>query len=246
MMNKKPGWCCLILLFTAPVSADDLALALDNQWQINPYRAKRVDYTPFPLLSWTGNHFYIDGDEAGILAWKDDVNELKIKALWFDRSYDRSDGKGWQMQQLNNRRTTMMAGLSYQRITPYGALSGQLAADTLGLSNGVVATASWTGYLQSGKLAFIPAAGIDWEDARQTRYYYGVTADESQRSGLARYRPSASLTPWLQLALDYRFTSQWEGFISTRVNFLDSNVRDSPMVEKSTSYVIDLGINYHF
>ncbi|MBP2170044.1 outer membrane protein [Erwinia toletana] len=245
-MECKPLLFSLMLFITAPLSAKDLALALDNEWQINPYRATRVNYFPFPLLSWNDQHLYIDGDEAGLLAWKDAANELKIKGLWFDRSYDRRNGKGPQMQQLNNRRTTLMAGVSYQRITPYGALSGQLAADTLGQSNGLLATVSWTGYLQSGQLAWIPALGIDWEDARQTRYYYGIDDNESRRSGLSRYRPGASLTPWLQLALDYRFSARWEGFISTRLNLHDDQVRNSPMVEKSLSYVIDLGVNYHF
>ncbi|NMP28180.1 MipA/OmpV family protein [Rahnella sp. SAP-1] len=235
-----------LLLIAVTTQAKDLALGLDNEWQISPYRATRVDYFPFPLLTWTGDTFYIDGDEAGILAWKDEYNELKIKGLWFDRSYDRGDGNGWAMQQLNNRRTTMMAGVSYQRITPLGALFGQVAADTLGVSNGIMATLSWQALLPIEQLAVIPAFGLDWESARQNRYYYGVSDAESERSSLPAYNPTASLTPWIQMAFDYTFSPRWDGYASARVNFLDQTVTSSPMVDKSQSYVVDVGVNYHF
>ena len=233
-----------VLLTTAPLPAAELAL--DNQWQINPYRARRVDYTPFPLLSWQGEQLYIDGDEAGWLAYQDSNRQLKLKGWWFDRRYDRHDGADHAMRQLNNRRTTLMAALSYQHITPYGALFAQLAADTLGQSDGMVATLSWTGYYQTGALTWLPATGVDWEDARLTRYYYGIAADEARRSGLAHYRPGAALTPWLQMAWQYRFSERWQGFAAGRVNWLDSEVRNSPMVEKSLSYSFDLGLSYHF
>lgn len=236
--------CLAMLLAPAPLPATELAL--DNQWQINPYRARRVDYTPFPLLSWQGEQLYIDGDEAGWLAWQDSDTQLKLKGWWFDRDYDRHDGADPAMRQLNNRRTTLMAAVSYQRITPYGALFAQLAADTLGQSDGMVATLSWTGYRETGALAWVPAAGIDWEDARLSRYYYGITANEAHRSGLAPYRPGATLTPWLQMAWQYRFSERWQGFAAGRVNWLDSAVRNSPMVEKSLSYSFDLGLSYHF
>ncbi|WP_437615434.1 MipA/OmpV family protein [Erwinia sp. V71] len=233
-----------VLLMPAPLTAADLAL--DNQWQINPYRARRADYTSFPLLSWQGEYLYIDGDEAGLLAWQDNNNTLKLKGWWFDRHYDRRDGADASMRQLNNRRTTLMAALSYQRITPYGALFAQLATDALGQSNGMVATLSWTGYRKTGALEWFPAVGIDWEDARQTRYYYGITDDEAHRSGLTGYRPGAALTPWLQMAWQYRFNARWQGFIAGRVNWLDQDVRRSPMVEKPVSYTFDIGVNVHF
>ncbi|MEW5562019.1 MipA/OmpV family protein [Enterobacter asburiae] len=244
---KKKFWVLASVIIPSVVCGEPLNLAIDNEWQTSPYNAKRVNYTPFPLLSWDNNLLYIDGQEAGAIVWKQNQQTLKVKALWFyQRSYDHEDGSSAAMRQLNDRRTTMMAGISYDAITSYGMFSAQLARDALGLSDGWFGTFSWTGYLSSGDWALIPSAGVDWEDARQTDYYFGVSKEESRRSGLTQWSPGSSLTPWLQLALDYQFAPQWDTFISARINYLSNDVRQSPMVNQSQTYVIDLGIKYRF
>lgn len=234
-------------IISSAVYSEPLNLTLDNEWQTSPYNAKRVNYTPFPMLSWDNNLLYIDGQEAGIMMWKQNQQTLKVKALWFNQhSYNYDDGSTAAMRLLNDRRTTIMGGVSYDAITSYGMFSAQLVRDTLGLSDGWFGTLSWTGYLSGGDWAFIPSTGVDWEDGHQTDYYFGVSKEESRHSGLKQWSPGSSLTPWIQLALDYQFTPQWDTFIAARVNYLCDDVRQSPMVDQSQTYVIELGVKYRF
>ena len=83
------------------------------------------------------------------------------------------------------------------------------------------------------KLTLTPAVGIAYADRRFNRYYYGIRPAESERSGLAAYRPKASVQPYAESAAEYRFARHWSAFAGGRVEQLAKTVKDSPMVEKS-------------
>ncbi|MGL4860593.1 MAG: MipA/OmpV family protein, partial [Enterobacteriaceae bacterium] len=82
--------------------------------------------------------------------------------------------------------------------------------------------------------------------AKQNRYYYGVSGSEAQRSGLNRYRPSDSWSPYMQLTLDYGMTPALHAYFSGRYARLGRDITDSPMVDQTYTGSMVAGINYHF
>ena len=69
---------------------------------------------------------------------------------------------------------------------------------------------------------------------------------ENKRSGLAAYRPKASVQPYAEIAAEYRFARHWSAFAGGRVEQLAKTVKDSPMVEKSYRVEGAAGVSYNF
>lgn len=240
---------CLLLAITIPTSAfsSSFSLGVQTELESQAYKAKRTHFYAIPYVGYDNDVWYVDGIETGFYLLKDAENELKLKAYYYyEDAYRPEDGHGEAMKRLNKRRATVMSGISYQRITPWGALFTQVAADTLNNSKGVVATAAYIGELNVNSVMLYGEIGTDWSNAQQTRYYYGISQEEADRSGLNEYRPHQSLTPFIMLAAEYKFTQYWEGYIESRYNFLSKTVRHSPMVDRDGTYNFVIGLNYNF
>lgn len=241
---------CAIILFPSVASADDFSLGIYNSLSITPYRTKnvkRIDYSVYPLVNYDNDIVYIDGNEAGYYLLNDDDNELKLSAYYDNSSYDSSDGRSKMLRRLNDRHSTVLAGMSYQRTTPIGAIHTQLSADILNNSKGVVGNLAYIYMWQKQGLTLVPELGIDWENAQQHRYYYGVTEKEARRTeGAKIYRPTSGITPYISFTTDYAFTKNWESYINTRIDILPTTIRNSPMVNKHAIYTFAFGIKYNF
>ncbi|WP_163278914.1 MipA/OmpV family protein, partial [Klebsiella aerogenes] len=74
-------------------------------------------------------------------------------------------------------------------------------------SNGWVGEASLFRQMPMGKLTLTPAVGVLYYDENFNQYYYGISGNESRRSGLSSYAPGDSWTPYVGLSAKYALTS---------------------------------------
>ncbi len=137
---------------------------------------------------------------------------------------------------LDDRKSTMMAGLSYAHFTQYGYLRTTPAGDTR-----ITATASSGDMARlyrytNGGLTVTPGIGVQWNSENQNEYYYGVSRKESARSGLRGYNPNDSWSPYTELSASYNFLGDWSVYGTARYTRLSDEVTDSPMVDKSTDW----------
>lgn len=72
------------------------------------------------------------------------------------------------MRHLDDRKSTMMAGLSYAHFTQYGYLRTTLAGDTLDNSNGIVWDMAWLYRYTNGGLTVTPGIGVQWNSETRT------------------------------------------------------------------------------
>lgn len=234
----------LSCLASLGVQAADISLGVNGMASVSPYKAKHTDYMALPSFNYDNDIWYIDGAEAGYYVLNDDTNELKLKMFYDGKSYDAGDGA--MMRNLNDRRATLMTGASYQYTLPFGAVSTQVAADVLNHSKGITANLAYLNMLTCGAFTVVPELGVDWANAQQNRYYYGISSEEARRTNIATYRPGSAFTPYLSLTLDYQLTAHWEIYASARVDWLPSSVRSSPMVDRSETYSYGVGVKYNF
>ncbi|MGY2950158.1 outer membrane scaffolding protein for murein synthesis (MipA/OmpV family) [Ewingella americana] len=94
--------------------------------------------------------------------------------------------------------------------------------------------------------ALVPGIGVQWSSSNQNQYYYGINSNESRRSGLNSYSPDDSFSPYLELSAKYDINKDWQAFFMGRYIRLDSEVKDSPMVDKSYSGMLWTGVTYSF
>ncbi|WP_233148883.1 MipA/OmpV family protein [Shimwellia pseudoproteus] len=238
----------------AIIAATAFAAHADGPWTIgagagfveNAYKSYDRDIWPDPVIGYDGESVWFDGLEGGYYLWNDQSDKLSVMANFAPQYFRPKDSDNRQLRQLNHRRPTVMAGLSYVHISQYGALRTSLAGDILDNSNGIVWDTAWLYSYTGGKWEITPGIGVVWNSANQNRYYYGVSYSESRHSGLKHYNPDSSWNPYLELTVNYHLTSDWTLYGTGRYTRLSDEEKDSPMVGKSWTGLLSTGITYSF
>ena len=88
-------------------------------------------------------------------------------------------------------------------------------------------------------------AGTTWSSSDYMRAYFGVTAAQSARSGLAAYRPEAGIKDvFVGLGAEVHLSESWRLRASTRYSHLVGDAADSPIVEREGQWSGMLGLTY--
>ena len=225
-----------------------------NQWSVgagvgvinSPYKQYDRDLYPVPVVTYEGDKFWFRGLGGGYYLWNDQTDKLSVMAYYSPLHFKPGDSDSHALRQLDKRRSTAMAGLSYVHNTQYGFLRTALAADVLDNSNGFVGDVAWLYRYSNGGLTLTPGIGVEYSSENQNDYYYGVSGDESRRSGLKRYDADDSWNPYLELTASYKFASDWNVYAATRYTRLGDEIKDSPMVDKSWTGLFSTGVTYSF
>ncbi|WP_342320976.1 MipA/OmpV family protein [Kosakonia sp. BYX6] len=213
----------------------------------SPYKEYDTRVLPIPVVTYESDNFWFRGIGGGYYLWNDEADKLSITAFYSPWQFKPKDSDDNQLRQLDRRKATAMAGLSYIHNTAqYGFLRTTLAGDVLDNSNGVMWDIAWLYNYINGGLSVTPGLGVEWSSDNQNEYYYGVSGKESRRSGLRTYDPDSSWNPYLELSVSYRLTSNWSVYGTGRYTRLSDEVKDSPMVDKSWSGLLSTGVTYRF
>lgn len=212
----------------------------------SPYKEYDHDVYPVPVISYENDNFWFSGLAGGYYLWNDDSDKLSVLAYYNPQHFKPGDSDDYRLKQLDRRRSTLMAGLSYVHNTEYGFLRTSLAGDTLNNSNGFLWDLAWLYRYTNGALTLVPGIGATWESDNQNEYYYGVSGREASRSGLNRYDPDSSWSPYLEMTAAYRLTQNWNVYGVARYSRLSDEIKDSPMVDKSWAGALSAGVTYRF
>jgi len=150
------------------------------------------------------------------------------------------------MKGLDKRRMTLMGGATYRHTADWGVVRTALLGDVLNNSNGMIWDLTYLYPIQMGDFSLTPGIGAMWNSANQNRYYYGVSAHESARTGISRYNPDDSWSPYVELSASYQIAAQWNVGVVGRYTRFDSEIKDSPMIDKSGQATIWTGVSYTF
>ncbi|WP_228147130.1 MipA/OmpV family protein [Acinetobacter sp. ANC 3832] len=236
------------LCVSSVVFADDeihptLTIGADYSVDFQPYKGgKSYQQSILPTIFFDNKKIYAEGDEAGVYLLNDEKNQLRLNA-YYDGTYYSPSG---ELSQLDQRKWSVMAGASYMRTTPYGALKAQIGTDVLARSKGTVATVSYLAEIKKDAWSFYPEMGLQWNDANYNQYYYGVSSAESTRTGIQAYQPSQSIHPYANLTANYQISKHWNAFAEMEFNYLSKQQSNSPMIEKHTDFSPSIGFDYKF
>ncbi|ARU94157.1 MltA-interacting protein MipA [Tatumella citrea] len=250
-MLKKSLFCFSALVsacFSGQVLAENTPLTVGASvlYMQSPYHGDKDRYYPFPLLNYEGDHFFISGWQAGYYLWKDNSDQLSVIITSSGQEYRPKKNDFSDMRQLDKRHLTLMAGGMWRHTADWGVVKTSLVGDVLGESNGMIWTTDWHYPLTLGGFTLNPGVGLSWNSARETGYYYGVSQDESSRSGIASYHSGDSWNPYAEVSAVYPLTSRWQLGVGGRYQWFDNAVKDSPMVSKSGQVMVWSGVSYTF
>lgn len=244
----------LILLCVIAIPATSMASANTNELSIgagaaiaqSPYKGYDNNVQPVPQIMYEGNNFWVHGLGAGYYLWNTDEDKLSATIYWAPFKFKSDDSSNQQLKQLDNRKSTAMAGLTYTHTTDYGFLRAALAGDMLGNSDGLTGNVGWMYPWSVSGIDFLSGAGLEFADSRQNNYYYGISQKESRKSGLSAYDAGNSRSPFLELNAAYSINKDWKVNVALRYLHLSDAVTDSPMVDKSWTGLLSTGVTYNF
>ncbi|WHS98691.1 MAG: MltA-interacting protein [Pantoea stewartii] len=244
-LRFRTALCCLLLGNITHAWAEGLTLGAQGEANFTPYRAYKTQFSGLPYVGYDNDHVYIDGTEVGAYFIKDDTTQLKARWWYLDNEFDPDQTSDSALRQLRIRHSTMMGGMSYQKITPLGAFRTELSGDTLNESRGWLGTVAWAGQVSLMQLDVYPQAGVDWLSKQQASYYYGVSEEESARSGLPTWNHQG-VTPWLAVAFDWHPVKSFHVYLQPKVTFLTGALRDSPMTDQHYFWTLSSGVTWTF
>ncbi|MEC5318867.1 MipA/OmpV family protein [Brenneria populi subsp. brevivirga] len=226
--------------------AADVSLGVGAAGATSVYRGDDNPVYPLPLLTYESENFYFHGLGGGYYLWNDDVNKLSLTAYYLPLGFRPGDNDDVRMQQLDKRRGTLMAGAAYRHIADWGEIRTLLSGDTLDYSDGFLWDTAYLYRFTLGDLRIVPGLGVTWFSENMNRYYYGVSGQESARSGFARYQPGDGWSPYAELSVNYHINSSWSAWATGRYTRLSDEIKDSPIVDSSYSAAMSVGVSYRF
>ena len=247
--RNRTGLLAALFILTAAaqaMAAAEVALGVGGNVQFAPYKRYDTQWTPLPMVDLDSEYLYIRGTTAGVKIRTLDFLEISVFGAYDATSFDASDTSDARLRLLQDRDASVAVGMEIRLTTQFGMLRASAARDILNNSNGWNGTLGYAYSVEFGPLEIIPTAGMYWSDSRYAGYYYGISSQESRLSGLATYDPGGGTSPYLGLAMSYSLTDAWEIFCSGEIVFLGGNIQDSPMVGRSHTRSLTLGIMYNF
>lgn len=224
---------------------DQLQVGLNAHYADAGYTDYDSSVAVVPTFFYDNDSVYARGNQLGYNFIKDDENELSVFAQYGGISYDADNANG-AFAGLDDRDTSIMAGASYLRITPYGAIRGQAMADVMDKSGGKIGKLEYIARFGKDKLTVYPSVGVQWQDESYNDYYYGVTAKESAKTGIEQYSADSSFHPYAGLRATYDINQDWALFFNEKVAYNPDEVYDSPMVDSRISTATTAGVMYAF
>ncbi|WP_227677472.1 MipA/OmpV family protein [Psychrobacter ciconiae] len=257
---KSPKKAQLFVLSTAVFAMSAQAFEFDNipvdknaQLSVganvlinkSAYDTDGTEVRVLPGVFYDNNKIYARGAQAGVYLINDGSNQLSAYTELAGSEFDPDDAGG-ALSKLDKRKWSAAAGLTYLRLTPIGGFRAQLATDVLGRNDGSLGRLTYLAKVSKDKLTVYPSAGFEWHDRNYNEYYYGVSNEESARSGVAAYQPSQSFSPYVSVSANYDINDKWAGFASQSLHYLPNDLYDSPMVDSRIEANTAIGLLYKF
>lgn len=235
-----------VIGFSLPAHAADFFVGLGGAYVSSPYKAHGGSILPTLPVSYEGERFYAHVLGAGVYLWKGERQDISVGLAYAALSFNADKTDDNRLKRIENRYDTINAAAQYRLRTDFGHLGVQVARDILGHSSGFSADVSYKYPFSLGPVYLIPGAGLRWDSKEQVDYYYGVSGKEAHKSGLGKYSPDSALSPYLSLAARWAFADNWSLTAGGEVQFLGSEIKNSPVVDKAQIFSAAIAVMYTF
>lgn len=164
--------------------------------------------------------------------------------LKYDGSgYDAKDSP--QLAGMDDRKESFWAGGAVSWNTSIARTSLEWLGDASGHSKGQQLQLQVDRRFSFGALSITPRVQAQWLDKKYVDYYYGVQAHEATASR-AQYTGKAAMTYGLGARVDYQIQPRHSVFLDVSATSLPTEIKNSPIVDRSSVTRASVGYMYRF
>lgn len=150
-----------------------------------------------------------------------------------------------QLPGIRERRNPIPIGLGTFQSFDWGGIFLNAFYNVQG-SHGALIEATYAARVKTGSVTFYPTLGLEHRTAGYVRGLYGTDTAEAASMGKAAYSPGASTVPVLGLSASMPLSGNWGVTAQYRRRWLDSAIRNSPLVDKTNQDTAYLALVYTF
>lgn len=208
-----------------------------------PYIGVDAKVYPIPVFGYEGDRLYLRGITGGYrLAKSERFSFGPILRPRFE-GYEEDDSPA--LDGMGDRRPTLDAGLEVSYRADWGLLSAAAVTDVLGEYDGQELEFAYTARFEWAGFTFIPSAALRWRSSDLVGYYYGVEPHEA-RPGRPAYNPNDATNPVIRLAVARELSERWGTLVGVQHEWLDREIRNSPIVDDHASLSLLVSLAYSF
>lgn len=237
------------LSMTANVNAKVSQWSLGVAASYSPavYRDTPSNKAVIPMIGYEGEHFFMRGFSAGYRLYPvGSPQNIVFRAVYDPRTLKPEDSDNADIQQLDERKASVLGGVSYQLITLVGMFEATVGSDLGFQHNGIYAETAWRLPIRRKGWAITPSIGYSYNSERLNNHLYGVSAEEAGRTGLNEFDADwdgqyfiglsayAHLTPNIRITGGVRYTN------------LEGEIEKSPIIESGVNTTANIGVAYVF
>ena len=213
----------------------------------NPHKGIGTESRGIPLFFYRNEKFLFYGPILNYSLLKEERWEVRGLARVRFEGYEEDDSR--YLRGMDDREWTLELGGSLSRILGEARITADVSADVLNEHKGHQVRLSYNydfrGAANIRDLLVTPSIGVTYRSRQLNDYYYGVRSNEAI-PGRPEYNVGDSTGLLTALRLNYRLNEQWSVMGMGAVQWLGSEITDSPIVEKHYMTSLLLGILFRF
>jgi len=243
MKIKKLMAVSILFLCLFSVRAEAFSVGAGGDFEYSPYRNESYNFYPLPIIKYDSDYLYINTPYAGVHIIRKDGFELNAQAEYTTLSF-KADKHKSNMSLLEDRDAAVTTGVESVIWGKYGLVKLNLSSDVMG-NSGLRGKVSYGGVKEVGThFMLLPSAGCIWYSQKHNRYFFGVSEEESYKTGFSSFSPQASFVPFISLAAMLPVNERVSFTIMTEYRMLLSEIKDSPIVDKNKGITFYINFTY--
>lgn len=184
---------------------------------------------PIPVVTYNGERLQWLGPSVQYGIFGAGKARLALSASYRVGAYEEDDSPA--LVGLGDRESTLMAGLGFRYEIPGGVnLLVRYEHDALDRIGGGNGTARLSKGLQAGIFRFFPQLLVNWMSADLTNHEFGVPASAALPER-PEYVPGSSISYGAGISSFIELSEDWRILLNVSVDYFDSAIKDSPIVE---------------
>lgn len=230
-------------------SSTTWGLGLGGSSQQEPYTDIDRDNTLIPLLEVENQYVHLFGPRIEFKLPSFDINDSQRLNFGIVGKYD---GSGYEEDDapifdgMSERKGGFWAGAKVEWSSNLVDVSAEWLADTSGNSNGQAVNLSLERTWHFGDhFLLIPHLGANWQNEKTVDYYFGVS-DSEVRISRPAYTGESATNIEAGVSGIYMFNKHHTVLMRVEVTSLADEIKDSPLVDRSTANSVALGYIYRF
>lgn len=209
----------------------------------SPYRDFNDKVQGLPLIYFENQWVSLLGPTLDIKVPSAGPVTFALRARYSGEGYKAGDSS--YLAGMDKRKASLWAGIAATWQNDLGNLSGEWLEDASGNSKGRKIKLQVDRRFQNGAFDFTPRLAAHWVDSKYVNYYYGVKTSEALPQRRA-YRGDTSTNMELGITVGYALAPRQSLVLDVSTTHYGKGIKNSPLVDHSSSNGVRLGYLYLF